>query len=212
MRFDKPARKAKKVQFQEKLDVIRIENRGVWHSAEHLKMLKERALEMGRTAHQDRRIDLWNATFQDPVSFGMLCMWTTDYNSLRGLEKFVCAQHRHRRMAEHRDRVKAVMNAQAFTADKVSVELSEISRFYSHASRIMAEQIGQADQFAVAADDLKSKRMDLIRGMMVSGGPHPQLAAMQNGKYSSRRIVHPSSECSPDFNVRMVPTTAPSAA
>ena len=165
----------------------------------------------GRIALQDRRIDLWNATFQDPISFGLLCMWTTNCNSLRGLEKFVCAQHRHQRMAEHRELVQAVLSAQAYTNDKVSVELGEISRCYSYASRTMAAQLGQADEFAVAADDLKSKRMDLIREM-VSGGRHPQVTAMQNEKYSTKRITHPSTECSPDFDTRIVSTTAPSAA
>ena len=210
MRLERPARKAKTVRFQEKLHIIAIDERGVWHNAENLRMIKERALETGITAQQDRRIDLWNATFQDPVSSGLLCMWTTNFNTLRGLERFVCAQHRHRRMVEHRERVQAVISAQAY-AGKVSVELAEISRVYSHASRIMAAQLGQADQFAVAADDLKSMRMNFIRGVVIAD-PQFHSLPIHGAESSAKQVLHPSTESSHDFDVRTGPASSPSAA
>jgi hypothetical protein len=184
----------------------------VWHSGEKLRKIRESVLATCQEAHRDRRIDLWNATFQDPISFGLLCMWTTNSNSLRGLERFVCSQHRHQKTAEHHQRVQAVVSAQAYTG-KVSVELAEISRAYSLSSRRLAAQLGQADEFAVAADECKSKRMALIREI-VSGDPevHPHLAATQNELFSANRKQNPSVESVTELPPLPSPSKSPSAA
>lgn len=207
---ERPSRKARKVRFQEKLNVIMVDERGVWHSGENLRRIRESVLETCQEAHRDRRIDLWNAAFQEPLSFGLLCMWTTNSNSLRGLERFVCSQHRHRRTAEHLQRVQAVVSAQAY-AGKVSVELAEISRAYSLSARRMAAQLGQADEFAVAADECKSRRMALIREI-VQAPVHPHMAATQNESFSAIQKFNPSLESLPELPLRTLPSKSPSAA
>ena len=210
--IEKPSRKARKVRFQEKLNVIMIDERGVWHCGENLRLIRESVLATCQEAHRDRRIDLWNSTFQDPASFGLLCMWTTNSNSLRGLERFVCSQHRLRRTAEHQQRVQAVVSAQSY-AGKVSVELAEISRAYSLSARTMAAQLGQADEFAVAADECKSRRMALIRDI-VSGPPevYPHMAATENERCSAIQKLNPSVESVPELPIRTLPSKSPSAA
>ena len=176
--FEKRRRKARSVSFREKPDVVAIDNRGSWHTSKSLRIMRDTAVDMGRHARKDVRLTLWNATFQDPVSHGLLCMWTTHSYALRGLEKLVSLPHREQRITEHKQLVKSVMFAQRYEG-KACEELAEVSRTYSHASRRMAEKVGKADEFAVVVDEMKANRVDnihsLVTGTFVGCSPLPTL-------------------------------------
>ena len=163
------------VSFQEKPNVIEIDYRGSWLSPQAMRRIREAAVEEGRQAQYDGRLSLWIAAFQEPVSDGLLSMWTTNSRSLRGLEKFVSLRHYDRSMSEHKERVRAVVSSQQNTG-KVSEELAEVSRTYSQAARTLSEQLGKADEFAVAVDEMKFKRTTYIRDILSAApGMFPQL-------------------------------------
>jgi hypothetical protein len=216
----KRRRKARtvKVSFREKLDIVAIDNRGSWHSSKSLKLLREAAVDMGRQARKDRRLDLWNATFQDPVSHGLLCMWTTHSHALRGLEKLVSLPHRQQRITEQRQLVKAVMFAHRHEG-KVCEELAEVSRTYSHASRRMAEKVGKADEFAVAVDavdEMKANRVAYIQALMTGTlapfGGCSLLPALPKSNISLPSAASPLFAYSPLPNLTNSTISSPSAA
>lgn len=167
--------KRRTVRFQEQPNVVEIDYRGTWLCPLTMRQIREAAVEEGRQARNDVRLSLWITAFQEPVSDGLLSMWTTNSRSLRGLEKFVSLQHYHRSISDHRERIRAVVNFQ-HKAGKISEELAEVSRAYSQAARTLSEQLGKADEFAVAVDELKLKRTTYIRDILsATTGVYSQL-------------------------------------
>lgn len=133
-------------------------------------------MRMARDAHLDGRYQLWSATFEEPVSEGLLCMWTTHSQGLRGLERLVSVDHGRKKIREHQQLVRAVIQRQR-APGATAEEVAEVSRVRTEDSRSLAQQVGNADQFAVSVDDIKAKRAELIKLMMSGKGtaPLPQL-------------------------------------
>jgi hypothetical protein len=186
-------RKRKAVKFQDRPpEVMTFSNDTLgssWHSAETLAKIKNDAIRMAIDAYSDPRHAAWNAIFQEnenDLSCELLSMWTTNFNSLRGLERHVCAiSYGRRRMNEHYQRTQAVLQAQqrqkqqekqfgdasegkkitSHDAEASSMELATISRACSYPARILAIKMGKADAIAVSEDVMKSIKLSHFRLM-----------------------------------------------
>jgi hypothetical protein len=190
-------RSLKQVKFQEiPQTIIYIPSfEGVGHSQASLQQMRDVALDTALQARYDLRYTLWNTLFQDPASENLLCLWTTNSNTLRGLERFVCNTLRRKRILEHTEQVLAILQAQrryykrrrrqqrkqrlgieeeldqdfsTCESENEAEELAAISRRYSHNSIEMALAIGKADAFAVSVDDHKCSSSDWIQNQVVS--------------------------------------------
>jgi hypothetical protein len=194
----------KKVKFQlepRKIVFIpSVEGEGVWHSQKSLLHMRDVAFDTALQSRYDPRYTFWNTLFQDPASENLLCLWTTNSNTLRGLEQFVCDTLRRQRMLEHTERVLAILQAQRrhcqirrqqqrkqllgvekemqkdiLNSDKSETEAEElaaISSQYSQGSIEMAKVMGKSDAFAVSVDDQKCIRIAWIRDQMFSKWPN----------------------------------------
>jgi hypothetical protein len=187
-------RKHKIVKFQDKpsqvISVFSDDFRSSWYCPEALIKMRADAKRVAIDAHGDFRYRAWKSLFEkdeNDISCEMLSMWTTNSNSLRGLERHVCASsYGRRRLTEHRERIQAVLQTQKEQKHKImmkndsyrvsekeseaalELELATISRAYSHCSRIMAMKMGKADALAVSADIMKNNKMSYIRLMLQS--------------------------------------------
>ena len=169
--------KRRSVSFRETTSIYPIENISLtWRDPRRLQGYQEAAMTMARDAHLDGRYQLWSATFEEPVSEGRLCMWTTHSQGLRGLERLVSVGHGRKKTQEHQQLVRAVIQRQRIVG-ATPEEVAAVSRVRTEESRSLAHHIGKADQFAVSVDDMKAKRAELIKLMMVRKGtaPLPQL-------------------------------------
>jgi hypothetical protein len=211
----------KRVKFQGNPQaVIRIPSfEGVWHSQASLNQMRDAALDTAFQSRYDPRYLLWNTLFQDPASDNLLCLWTTNSKTLRGLEIFVCSAVRRQKILEHNERVLAILQVQRRHYQKrrhrqrkerlgieedrhktvfnsiefEAEELAATSRQYSHSSIEMAIAMGKADAFAVTADDHNSVWMALIRDQLKStptGSQHLSLAVLLTDKAKN---INPSS-------------------
>jgi hypothetical protein len=189
-------RKHKAVKFQDRppevMTFISNSLESTWHSAEALSKNRGDAIRMAIDAYGDPRHAAWSSIFQqkeNDISCELLSMWTTNSNTLRGLERHVCAfSYGQRRMNEHNQRIHAVLQAQRRQklrkqlcdksdkestrdeADAASIELATISRACSYPSRVMAIKMGKADALAVSSDVMKSIKMSYFRLMTMKPG------------------------------------------
>jgi hypothetical protein len=190
----------KKVKFQLEprkfVFIPSVEGEGVWHSQKSLLHMRDVALDTALQSRYDPRYPLWNSLFQDSASENLLCLWTTNSNTLRGLEQFVCDSLRRQRKLEHTERVLAILQAQRrhcqmrrqrqrkqrlgveeevqkdnLNSDTYEIEAEEIASIscqYSQGSIEMAKVMGKADAFAVSVDDQTYIRISWIRDHDVS--------------------------------------------
>jgi hypothetical protein len=189
-------RKRKAVKFQDRppevMTFISDSLESSWHSAETLSKIRDDAIMMAIDAYRDPRHAGWSSIFQqkeNDVSCELLSMWTTNSNTLRGLERHVCASsYGQRRVNEHNLRMHAILQAQRRQklqkqlsdksdkesiideADAASMELATISRACSYPSRVMAIKMGKADSLAVSSDVMKSIKMSYSRLMTMKPG------------------------------------------
>jgi hypothetical protein len=186
---------------------------GVWHSQASLNQMRDAALDTAFQSRYDPRYLLWNTLFHDPASDNLLCLWTTNSKTLRGLEIFVCSAVRRQKILEHNERVLAILQVQrrhrqrkerrgieedrhetVFNSIEFEAEeLAATSRQYSHSSIETAIAMGKADAFAVTADD--HNWMALIRDQLKStptGSQHLSLAVLPTDK--SKKTLPSSSK------------------
>jgi hypothetical protein len=71
---------------------------GLWHTQASLLCMRDAAIDTAIQSRVDPRYVLWNTLFQDPASESLLYLWTTNSNTLRGLEQFACDSLRRQRI------------------------------------------------------------------------------------------------------------------